>query len=107
MTPVICAICLAIGSDIVGAYFSKQYADQGHMSHAVLAVTIYALGTASWCYLLRFWQHGIAITGLVWSVCGVLLIVLLGLWTGERLSLVQTIGVGLSIVGIAMVTRGS
>ena len=106
MVVVLIAMAFAVASNVLGGYFSKQYAETGSMTLAVITVLTSAVSTVSWCFQVRYWQRGIAVVGMTWDVASVLLVVAVGLLQGERLSVAQSIGVVLSVLGVALVVKG-
>ena len=87
-----------------GEYLSKQFALTPSISMVAIVVSVYALGSLLWLPAI-FQKNQLAITGTLWLLIGLAATVSIGLFVfGERLSLLQTIGLVFAFISVALLS---
>jgi len=89
----------------VGEYLSKKFAINPGWALFTLFIIVDLIGAAAWIPAI-FERSQLSITGVIWSVVSLIATVLIGILVfGERLNLIQSIGIAAGIVCVVLLSR--
>ena len=85
-----------------GEYFSKKYSNTHEFQYVIYAMIMYGCGTPLWLMAIKAKNH-LVITSTTWTILALFFTYTIGfIIFKERISLINSIGLGFGIVGIIL-----
>lgn len=102
--PVLVLLGIGVAFVVAGDVFAKLWSFHPDKS-LLFWITVVAYGLSSFFYIPTLLREGLVITSILWSLLGFVGFLVVGLiFFKEHLTLIQTIGVGLGIVSLVILS---